>query len=89
MVSRGSSREAWRIYALSGGMMGRIYFVDERTGTKPMKRSASLGHPNLIGNRPHTDAVKWREQEFTIRVWLIRLCAQALQVTVCVSTWRK
>jgi hypothetical protein len=65
------------------------YLFAERKRTKPMKRSASLDHRNVTSNRLHTHATKWREQEFSIRIWLIRMCAQALQVTVCVSTRRK
>lgn len=67
------------------------YLFDERKRTKPNQRGATLDHWNMVNNRLHTHrhATKWREQEFTIRVWLIRMCAQALQVTVCISTRRK
>lgn len=69
------------------------YLFDKRKRMKLIKRSASLDHRNVTSNRPHTHththATKWREQEFNIRIWLIRVCAQALQVTVCVSTRRK
>jgi hypothetical protein len=67
------------------------YLFDKRKRTKPIKRRSSLDHRNVTSNRlyPHASATKWRQQEFTIRVWLIRMCAQALQVTVCISTKRK
>jgi len=69
--------------------MGSIHIFDERTRTKAMRRRANLDHRNVVDNRLYAEAAKLSGQEFTIRVWLIRMFAQALQVTVCVSTRRK